>query len=183
MVISDAYGRMRTGRGAELAAGTGLYETWHWGPGRHSLRVMTDGIGGDGKPWRELGVVYWHPGRKQVRSLELSTYRAGVAEGTIKFEGEASDAIIDMYQTGDHRKLKSRWTFDGPDKYRDELLESTGAEYFRLAAWNRRRIAPPATPRPRAVEGAKLSERPKAFECESQAANIRAVSHGSSHRR
>src|SRR3954452_1898339 len=76
--------KMTSAAGTELAAGTGLYDTWHWGPGKHSLRVMTDGIGGDGKPWRALRAVYWHPGRKQVRSLELSTFRAGVAEGTIK---------------------------------------------------------------------------------------------------
>jgi hypothetical protein len=151
--------------GTHVTAGTALYDTWHWGPGKHSLRVMTDGIGGDVKPWRALRAVYWHPGRKQVRSLELSPFRAGVAEGTIKFDGEASEAIIDMYQTGDHRKLKARWTFDGPDKYHDELLESTGPEgYFPLAAWDRIRIAPPTTPRPRAVEGAKLPERLKAFE-------------------
>jgi hypothetical protein len=127
---------------------------------------MTDGIGGDGKPWRALGVVYWHPGRKEVRSLELSTYAAGVAEGTVKFEGDASEAIVDMYQTGAHRNLKSRWTFHGPDKYHDELMETTTGPdgYFPLAAWDWFRVAPPATPRSRAVEGAKLPENLKAFE-------------------
>src|SRR5262245_12640298 len=68
------------------AAGTSMFDTWHWGPGRHSMRVMTDGLGADGNPWRALGVVYWHPGRKQVCSLGLSPYGAGVAEGAIKFD-------------------------------------------------------------------------------------------------
>lgn len=156
--------KMSAAPGTDLAAGVGLYDIWHWGPGKHSLRVMTDGLGGDGNPWRALQVVYWHPGHKQVRSLTLSTFRAGVAEGTIRFEGEASEAVIDLYQTGNRRNLKSRWTFDGPDKYLEELLESTGGEYFLLAAWNRNRVALPTTPRSRVVEGApKPSERLKAF--------------------
>jgi len=158
--------KMTMAPGTDLAPGTGLYDAWHWGPGKHSLRVMTDGLGGDGKPWRALQVVYWHPGRKQVRSLGLTPFAAGVAEGTIKFEGEVSEAIIDMYQTGNHRNLKSRWSFDGPDKYHDELLESTGGPdgYFLLAAWDWFRVASPNPPRPRTVEGAKLPEKLKAFE-------------------
>ena len=55
-------------------SGTSMFDTWHWGPGKHSLRVMTDGSGADGKPWRELQAVYWHPGRKQVRLLGLSPF-------------------------------------------------------------------------------------------------------------
>lgn len=146
-------------------AGTSMFDTWHWGPGRHSMRVMTDGLGADGNPWRALGVLYWHPGRKQVCSLGLSPYGAGVAEGTITFDGETAEAVTDMYQTGGRRKLKSRWRFDGPDKYHDELLEATGpGGYSPLAAWDRVRVMPPTPPRPRTVEGAKPSERLKAIE-------------------
>lgn len=157
--------KMAAAAGTDLAVGTGQYNTWHWGPGKHSLRAMTDGLGGDGDPWRAVQVVYWHPGRKQLRSLGLSPYAAGVAEGTIQVEGDTFEAIVDMYQTGDHRNLKSRWAFDGPDKYHDELLESTGPNgYFPLAAWKWFRIALPSTPRSRHVEGAGLPDRMKAFE-------------------
>ncbi len=156
--------KMTAAAGTDLGPGVGLADTWSWGPGRHSLSVRTDGTGGDGNPWRALRAVYWHPGRKQIRSLELSPFAAGVAEGVIRFDGEALDILVDMYQTGQRRNLKTRWTFDGPDRYHDELLESTGPEgYLPMAAWNRVRVAAPATPRPLAVEGATLPEHLKAF--------------------
>ena len=108
--------------------------------------------------------LFWHPGRKQVCLLGLSAYAAGVAEGTIRFDGEAAEAVVDMYQTGGRRKLKSRWKFDGPDKYHDELLEATGpGGYSPLAAWDRVRVVPPAKPRPWGVTGEKPSERLKAL--------------------
>lgn len=146
-------------------SGTSMFHTWHWGPGKHSIREMTDGSGADGNPWRDLRVMYWHPALKQVRLLGLSPYAGGVAEGTIRFEGETAEAVVDMYQTGARRKLKSLWKFDGPDKYHDELMETTGPDgYSPLAAWDRVRVMPPATKRPFAVEGVKPSERLKALE-------------------
>jgi hypothetical protein len=59
-----------------------------------------------------------------------------------------------------------RWTFDGPDKYRDTLLEATGpAGLTPINELDHVRSKPPATPRPRTVEGApKPSERLKALE-------------------
>jgi hypothetical protein len=146
-------------------SGSSMFHTWHWGPGRHSVREMTDGFGADGNPWRELRVAYWHPAVKQVHLLGLSPYAAGVAEGTIRFDGETAEAVNDMYQTGGRRKLKSLWKFDGPDKYHDELLEATGpGGYSPLAGWDRVRVTPPAVKRAFAVEGAKPSERLKALE-------------------
>src|SRR4030095_11928584 len=44
-----------------VQSGTSTFDTWHWGPGRHSMRVMTDGSGAVGEPWRELQALYWHP--------------------------------------------------------------------------------------------------------------------------
>ena len=143
-------------------SGKSMFDTWHWGPGKHSLRVMTDGSGADGKPWRELQAVYWHPGRKQVRLLGLSPFARGVSEGTITFEGETADAVFDLYQTGVRRRMRSRWAFDGPDKYHETLLEATGpAGYAPLVEWDLVRI----TPRPCAAEEApKPPERLKALE-------------------
>jgi hypothetical protein len=145
-------------------SGTSMFGTWHWGPGQHSIREMTDGLGARGEPWRELQVMYWHPGRKQVRLLGLSPFARGVSEGAIQFEGETADAALDLYQTGGHRKMGLRWTFDGPDKYRETLLEATGAEGLQpLAEWDHIRSRTP-TARPRTVEGApKASERLKAL--------------------
>lgn len=130
------------------------------------MRVMTDGADAAGNPWRELQVVYWHPGRKQVCLLGLSPFARGVMEGTIKFDGETADAVCDLYQTGAHRKMGLRWAFDGPDKYHETLLEATGPAGLKpLAAWDYVRTRTPAAARPRTAEGAnKPSVHLKALE-------------------
>jgi hypothetical protein len=147
-------------------SGKSMFHTWHWGPGKHSIRRMTDGSGASGEPWRALMVMYWHPSRKQVRLLGVEPVARGVAEGTINFEGDTADGVFDLYQTGGRRKMGLRWAFDGPDKYHDTLLEATGPDGLKpLVEFDHVRSEPPATPRPRTVEGApKPSERLKALE-------------------
>lgn len=108
-----------------FASGTSMITTSHWGPGKHSLRSMTHGSEASGDPWRDLGVAYWHPGRKQIRVLGVTPFARGVSEGVVTVEGETSVSVIDQYQIGDRRQLVSRTVFDGPDKYRSELLERT----------------------------------------------------------
>ena len=148
-----------------VQSGKSMFHTWHWGPGKHSIRRMTDGSGAAGEPWRALKVLYWHPGRKQVCLLGVEPVARGVAEGTIKFEGDTADGVFDLYQTRGLRKMGLRWTFDGPDKYRDTLLEATGPVGLKpLNELDHIRSKPPATPRPRTVEGEKPSERLKALE-------------------
>ncbi|NOT32205.1 MAG: hypothetical protein HOP15_17300 [Planctomycetes bacterium] len=146
-------------------SGTSI-DTWHWGPGEHSMRVMTDGAGAVGEPWRELQVFYWNSGRKQVCLLGLSPFARGVSEGTIEFEGETADAVFDLYQTGHRRKMGLRWAFDGPDKYHEILLEATGpAGLEPMNEWDHVRSATLTATRPRAAEEApKPSERLKVLE-------------------
>ncbi|MEK6675030.1 MAG: hypothetical protein AABZ47_05170 [Planctomycetota bacterium] len=145
-----------------------MLDTWHWGPGQHSMRVMTHGTNtADGnRPWRELQVFYWHPGRKKVCLLGLSPFARGVSEGTIKFEGETADGVFDLYQTGGRRKMGLRWTFDGHDKYRDVLLEATGPEGLKwMNEWDHvRSKGPPSLRPPTTEEAPKPSERLKALE-------------------
>src|SRR5262249_49152515 len=119
-----------------------------------------------GDPWRALRVVYWHPGRKQVCLLGLDPFATSVMEGTIKFEGETADGVFDLYQTGVRRKMGLRWAFDGPDKYRETLLEATGPAGLKpLVEWEHVRSKTPTEKRPRTVEEApKPSKRLKAFE-------------------
>jgi len=149
--------------------GTSIYDAWHWGPGQHSMRVMTDGFGADGEPWRKLDVVYWHPGREQVRLLHLHRdvpgIGRGVGEGTIKFDGDTADAVYDLYQPGVRRKLRSRWTFNGPDKYHEILSESAGPAGFQpLVEWDRIRINKRSETRPPPAEEAlKPSQHLKVF--------------------
>ena len=151
-------------------SGTSMFDTWHWGPGKYSMRVMTDGLDAAGDPWRELEVVYWHPGRQQVCLLNLHPdvpgVGRGVSEGTIKFEGETADGVFDLYQTSGLRKLGLRWTFDGPDKYHDVLLEATGPDGLKpMNEWDHFRSKGPPAPRPRTSEEVpKPSEHLKAFE-------------------
>jgi hypothetical protein len=145
---------------------TSMFDTWHWGPGKHSMRVMTDGSDADGNPWRALQAVYWHADRKQVCLLGLEPFARGVAVGTIKFEGETADAVYDLYQTGGRRKMSLHWTFDGPDKYHATLLEATGTAGFKpLVEWDYVRSKTPTATRPRTAEVApKPSERLKVLE-------------------
>ncbi|MCC6405646.1 MAG: hypothetical protein IT453_00670 [Planctomycetes bacterium] len=130
--------------------GTSTFDTWHWGPGERSMRVMTDGLDSQviPEPWRELQVYYWHPGRKQVCTLGLSPYASGVSEGTIEFDGETATGVFDLHQTSGLRKLGLRWTFEGPDHYRDVLLEATGPEGLQpMNEWDQFRSKGPPAPR------------------------------------
>lgn len=143
-----------------VESGTSQYSTWDWGPGRHSMRMQTAGSGAAGEPWRALRVVYWHPGRKQICLLGLSPFRRGVSEGTMRFEGEAADAVFDLYQTGGRREMRWSWAFDGPDRYHEVLLESTGGAGFTpLGEWEFVRSATLTVPPPRATEEAPAPSR------------------------
>lgn len=113
-----------------MQSGRSQRETWHWGPGKHSLRGETTGFGGAGEPWRGVEVVYWHPGREEVRLLGLSPYAQGVAEGAIRFEGETVHADLDLSQTGGRRTIRRRWTFDDADTYRSTLWDQSLPEIF-----------------------------------------------------
>ncbi len=146
------------------ASGQSMYHTWHWGPGRGSIRRMTVGAGANGKPWYELQVFYRHPKRRQVCVLGLSPFARGVSEGTIRFEGDHADGVADLYQLGVHRRMGLRWAFDGPDLYHDTLLEATGQDGFEpLVVFDNVRMTSAAAPRPAFVEGAKPSGYLEAF--------------------
>ncbi|MBS0198176.1 MAG: hypothetical protein JSR77_15590 [Planctomycetes bacterium] len=155
------------------ASGKSMLHTWHWGPGKHSIRRMTGGEGAAGQPWREVMVVYWHPGRNQVCVWGKSPFAQGVSEGTIRFQGDAAEAVLDLYQAGldpnrngGRRKMGLRWTFDGPDKYHEVLLEASGnAGLQPLTEWDhvRSKTVTPARA-PGGEEAPKLSEQLKAFE-------------------
>jgi len=148
-----SFARMVPGEWRQTAlAGTSTFDTWHWGPGRRSMRVMTDGSGTAviPEPWRELQVFYWHPGRKQICFLGLSPYAGGVSEGTIRFDGETADGVFDLHQSHGRRKLGLRWVFDGLDHYRDILLEETGPKGLQpMNEWDHYRTQGPPAPRPR----------------------------------
>lgn len=163
----SSFARMVNGEWRMTArSGTSLFDAWHWGPGEHSMRVMTDGLDAAGNPWRELQTFYWHPGRKQVCLLGLSPFEQGVAQGTMTFDGELAEALVDMFQTGVHRTLVVRWAFDGPDTYRETLLErSNGADLVPLAEWDLVRVETnPAARSTDAAQAPKLSERLTVFE-------------------
>lgn len=107
-----------------VESGKSMYDTWHWGPGKHSLRVMTQGEDAQGNPWRAIQAVYWHPGRERICLWGLNPYAQSVEEGTITLEPETAEAIYDLYQAGGRRTIARRWTFDGRDRYRSALLEA-----------------------------------------------------------
>jgi hypothetical protein len=143
-----------------LASGATYDHTWQWGPGKYSLRKMTDAS--DAVDSWAGEVFYWHPGRKQVCMLSLHGdipgVGRGVCEGTMKFEGETADGVADLYQPRGRRKLGSRWVFDGPDKYHDTLLEDTGAGLQPMNSWDFVRIKERPEARPRSAEDSLPTE-------------------------
>lgn len=128
--------------------GTSMYDTWHWGPGRLSIRSMTEGEAANGAPWHVLTVYYWHPSRKEIRTLSVNPMWRGVSEGAITFDGTKAQGAAEMYQTVGRRELSLRWAFDGPDKYSDALFEKARGKVEMLAEWDRFRVpaAPPSKP-------------------------------------
>ncbi len=141
-----------------------MFNTWHWGPGRHSVRLVTDGFGADGKPWRGIGVHYWHPGRKEIRVLGLSPFDRQVSEGVIVFSADAESAqgTFDLHHPTHLRKMGLRWTFLEPGRYHDELLEATGPEGLKpFVAWDHVRQPVPVPPCSLEVPGAEPSSKVK----------------------
>ena len=131
-----AFARMEAG---EWRLGTIHATTWRWGPGHHSIRAHRVGSDVDGNPWRELMIYYWRPDLEQIRTLsfhpDIPGIGRGVGEGSIKFDGETATSSLVLHQPGARRKLAARWIFDGPDRYRDILLEDSGRGLATLAEW------------------------------------------------
>ncbi len=140
-----SFERMIGGRWKKTAlAGTNTFDTWHWGPGNHSIRKMTEGLAPTGEPWHGITVIYWHPGRREVRSLGVSPFARGVSEGTILFDREEASGVFDVHQTIGLREFALRWTFDGPDRYHDQLLDRVPGDGDGLSLqneWDRVRVA------------------------------------------
>jgi len=139
-----------------FASGAIGVDSWHWGPGQHSVRSG------------ELEVYYWHPGRKEIRMLSMHAdipgVGRGVGEGTIRFDGDVAEGVFDLYQPRGPRKLGLHWRFEGPDKYHDTLLEQTGPEGLRPAnGWVRVRIPRPEGMPRGAAEARPPSEALQAF--------------------
>jgi hypothetical protein len=129
------------------AAGTDTYDTWAWGPGKQSIRSMRVGTLPDGNPSRVITVYYWHPTLRQIRMQSVGSVWRGVGEGRISFEGDTAETVFTLHQVGGPsdrprgpRSLRERWTFAGPDKYRDDLSEKVGGAYELLTGWDRVRV-------------------------------------------
>ncbi|MCA9274361.1 MAG: hypothetical protein KDA31_15095 [Phycisphaerales bacterium] len=146
-------------------------DTWRWGPGKHSIRSHTVGDDGSGNPWREMAIYYWHPGLEQIRILSLHpdipAVGRGIAEGAIEFDGRTLTGKADLYQTGrptpNRRRLAHRWTFDGPDRYHEVLLENSGKGYETLVEWDYERSVDRSPPPRPDDEKPTISENLKPF--------------------
>lgn len=138
-----------------MTAGTDTYDTWHWGPGKQSIRSIRVGTLPDGAPWSVVTAYYWHPTLKEVRLLSVGSVWRGVGEGSVRFEADSVETEFTLHQVGGPldrprgpRILRERWTFAGPDKYHDDLSEKVRDEYELLTGWDRMRVeaAAPAEP-------------------------------------
>lgn len=79
---------------------------------------MTAGTAPSGEPWHAMKVFYWHPGRKEVRTLGVTPAFRGVSEGTFTFDGKIADGLVDMHQTMATVCSASTWTLEGLDSSR-----------------------------------------------------------------
>ncbi len=153
-----------------VQSGHSMYEKWHWGPGQKSMRVMTDGLNAAGEPWHELEVYYWHPGHRRIDLLtmhpDVPGIGRGVGQGTIGFAGDTAHAVSQLWQRRGRRQMGLLWTFDGPDKYHEVLLETTDSDGLKpLAAWDHLRINDRAEPvQPVSEEAMRPTEHFKVFE-------------------
>lgn len=137
-----AFSRLIGGRWKmTTAAGRDTYDTWHWGPGKQSIRSMRLGSLTDGSPWSAMTAYYWHPGFGEIRLLSVGSVMRGVGEGRTTFEGDRAESVFTLHQIGGPRSLRDSWTFVGPDRYRDDLSEMAGNDYELLAGWDRLRVA------------------------------------------
>lgn len=144
-----AFSRLVGGRWKmTTTAGRDTYDTWTWGPGKRSIRSMRLGTLTDGDPWSNMTVYYWHPAFKEIRLLSVGSVWRGVGEGKTTFEGDSAESVLVLNQTGGPRHLRERWTFTGPDSYRDDLSEKVQGDYELLVGWDRFRVdaAAPAEP-------------------------------------
>jgi hypothetical protein len=141
------FARMEAG---EWRLGTVHATTWRWGPAHYSIRAHRVGSDIDLNPWRELIVWYSRPDLEQIHTLsfhpDIPGIGRGVGEGTIEFDGETAVASLELYQPGVRRKLESRWIFEGPDRFRDILLEDSGRGLALLAEWEYTRSMEPSSP-------------------------------------
>ncbi|PCC73459.1 Putative transposase [Nannocystis exedens] len=62
--------------------GTSQFDTWHWGPGKYSLRVLTGGTATAGEPWRELQLDL--KGHESDRVVPLVVRLDFEADGTVR---------------------------------------------------------------------------------------------------
>lgn len=126
-------------------SGTKQFVRWAAGPGNHSIHAQTYGTDAVGDPWRSLSVFYWHPQRKQIRTLglhqDIPGIGRGVSEGSITFDAQSqtADARFDLSQSNNPRgtrKLGLHWAFSDPNHYDASLLEDGGRGYKELVEWH-----------------------------------------------
>lgn len=135
-----------------FTSGATATHAWRWGPRRLSLRRMARASDAETNAWAGE-VLYWHPRSAQTRLLsvhaDIPGIGRGVAEGTIRFDGETAVADIALDQPRGRRTLGQTQQFDGRDHYHEILREDAGFGFQPLAAWDftrgtERRDAEPA---------------------------------------
>lgn len=116
---------------------TPMREVWRFGPGKHSLVAFTHGRDGEGELWREIKVLFWDAARGEVRMLWINPFSRTVMDGNVTMEGVHPVATLRAHQAGGLRSLQTRWTQEGENAHRVELLEDRGdGRYSNLATWD-----------------------------------------------
>ncbi|MBL9078390.1 MAG: hypothetical protein JNL08_12845 [Planctomycetes bacterium] len=151
---------------ATLASGDRVFQAWQWGPGQLSLRKTAWRSDPADSPWAGE-VFYWHPGQRRTCLLSLHEDIAGVGRGVgagwITFNGDTAAARLDLRQPRGLRALSFRWTFVGPDRHTEALLEDHGHGPEPLNALEFVRVPPTTGQRPKAAAAPPPTGRWRAF--------------------
>lgn len=124
--------RMKTKDGSQMI------ETWQWGPGKKSLKVVTHGFNASDNnfPWRDIEIIYWHPMRKEIRMLGISPMWRGVREGVVTAKGGKLSGTIDLYQTVGTRRLGWSLEPQGANTFFEALAsENPAGKMERFVDW------------------------------------------------
>jgi hypothetical protein len=128
--------------------GQELVQTWNWGPGKHSMRILSYRPDSLFEPPNGVHLLYWHPGRKEfVLKGLLSKQR--YMDGVMKIDGDNAELTFDFHTGSATYQMSQHWTFDGAAKFHETMYShtDTGVSPIRESDYIRSKDLTPIKPR------------------------------------
>ena len=106
--------------------GQKLVQTWNWGPGQHSMRILSYRPDSLVEPPNGVHLLYWHPGRQEFVLKGLLANQRHM-DGVMKIDGDQVELTFQFHTDSDTLQMSERWTFDGADKFHETMYAHTDA--------------------------------------------------------